>query len=49
MNRNKNPELFIDIEVLSDPFPLAYQQGSDHSGPVTLSFHVGNRSSTPAL
>jgi predicted HTH transcriptional regulator len=49
MNRNKNPELFIDIELLSDPFPLAYQQGSDHSGPVTLSFHVGNRSSTPAL
>jgi hypothetical protein len=49
MNRNKNPELFLDIELLSDPFPLTFHQGSDHSGPVTLSFHIGNRSGTPAL
>ena len=49
MNRNKNPELYVQIDLLPETFPLMFQQGADHSGPVTLSFHVGNRSSTPAL
>jgi len=49
MNRNRNPELFVLIELSPETFPITYQPGTTHSGPVTLSFHVGNRSSTPAL
>jgi schlafen family protein len=49
MTRTKNPELFTLIELSPGPFPLTYQSGSEHSAPVTLSFHIGNRSSTPAL
>jgi hypothetical protein len=48
MNRNKFPELFIDIELTSNPFPLAFD-GASNSLPVTLSFHIANRSGTPAL
>lgn len=49
INRNKNPELYVEIDLSPETFPLTYQQGADRSGPVTLSFHIGNRSSTPAL
>lgn len=49
LNRNAAPELYITTELPSEPFGLTYQPGAEHSGPVTLSFHIGNRSNTLAL
>jgi hypothetical protein len=48
MNRNAAPELYVTTELLSQPFQLTYQPSGD-SDPVTLSFHIGNRSNTLAL
>lgn len=49
LNRSQTPELFCNAELLSDPFVLTYAHGTNYSAPVTLSFHIGNRSGTPAL
>jgi hypothetical protein len=49
MTRNTNPELYILIELSPETFPLVYSQGAEYSNPVTLSFHLGNKSNTPAL
>lgn len=49
MARNTNPEVYVRIQMLPEPFPLVYQPGSEFSNPVTLSFHIGNRSASPAL
>jgi hypothetical protein len=49
MTCNTNPELYILIELSPETFPLVYAQGAEHSNPVSLSFHLGNKSNTPAL
>ena len=49
MNRNTAPELYVATEILPQHSQLTYQPSGEYSDPVTLVFHIGNKSNTPAL
>ncbi len=49
MTRRTSPDLYLNAELLTSAERLTFQPGAQHSNPVTIVFHIGNRSNTPAM